>query len=97
MKIPICALALSALALFAQAASLPDPAPPFQAAGGKRLDPELKVNYPGTSKGPLAQPALWLGNKRVSVREEIQYTERDAHDQIVSLLDPATAGPTSGR
>ena len=71
--------------LVGQENSLPDPVPPFQAVKGKLRDPELKVGTFFKDGKTYEQPSLWVGNKRIGVRETTSGFVAD-RDQILSLI-----------
>ncbi|MEI6070990.1 MAG: carbohydrate binding domain-containing protein [Verrucomicrobiae bacterium] len=89
MKKQILALALSiaALNLVAQEAPLPNPAAPFQALKGSQLDPVLKVGAFVRDEKTYLQPSLWIGNKRIGVREKISGPATEWGQSINLLVD----------
>ena len=87
MKILLFALVIcsSSLSLVAQQLPLPNPAAPFQVLTGTRLDPELKVGSFVRDGKTYDQPSLWVGNKRIGVRESSRGFETGS-DQVVCLF-----------
>ena len=92
MKPPIAliafavALSLIPLSLLAkEAQALPNPAAPFQVLKGKRIDPALNVGTFVSAGKTYDQPSLWIGNKRIGVRESSRGFET-ARDESACLF-----------